>query len=163
MKGHHHVFANAAIDPVDGGDRPERRTDGHERRVSRMANRRDRTSGERRSLLPLLLNPIPRLDVVLGKWLAVSFFSIAGLALNLLGFAVVIANSGLHRSADTTRVLLTIALGIFPLSLFAAALQLLSATEPSAFVTCTSYAASARCRTNSTRLGRYFSMAWAKS
>jgi sodium transport system permease protein len=80
---------------------------------------------ERRSLLPLLLNPIPRLDVVLGKWLAISFFSIAGLALNLLGFAVVIANSGLHRTNDPTRLLLTIALGILPLSLFAAALQLL--------------------------------------
>ena len=80
---------------------------------------------ERRSLLPLLLNPILRLDVVLGKWLAISFFSVAGLAVNLLGFAVVIANSGLHKSADTTRVLLTIALGILPLSLFASALQLL--------------------------------------
>ncbi len=80
---------------------------------------------ERRSLLPLLLNPILRLDVVMGKWLAISFFSIAGLALNLAGFAVVIANSGLHRSGYTTRLLLTIALGILPLSLFAAALQLL--------------------------------------
>src|SRR6266851_1996777 len=27
---------------------------------------------ERRSLLPLLLNPIPRVDLLLGKWLAVS-------------------------------------------------------------------------------------------
>src|SRR5712675_1768457 len=32
---------------------------------------------ERRSLLPLLLNPVHRRDVVLGKWLAVSLFSIA--------------------------------------------------------------------------------------
>ena len=36
-----------------------------------------------------------------------------------------IANSGLHRTSDTTRLLLTIALGIIPLSLFASALQLL--------------------------------------
>ena len=35
---------------------------------------------ERRSLMPLLLNSVNRRDVVLGKWLAVSLFAIAGLA-----------------------------------------------------------------------------------
>src|SRR5260370_11806765 len=53
---------------------------------------------QRRSLLPLLLNPVPRLRIVLGKWLAVSLFSVLGLILNLLGFAVVIATSGMHIS-----------------------------------------------------------------
>jgi ABC-type Na+ efflux pump permease subunit len=41
---------------------------------------------ERRSLLPLLLNPVSRRSVVLGKWLAVSFFALAGLIVNVLGF-----------------------------------------------------------------------------
>src|ERR1700733_1278570 len=51
---------------------------------------------ERRSLLPLLLNPVHRGDVVLGKWLAVSLFSIVGLAVNLLGFWAVFVTSGMH-------------------------------------------------------------------
>jgi sodium transport system permease protein len=79
---------------------------------------------ERRSLLPLLLNPVRRLDVAIGKWLAVSFFSIAGLAVNLLGFSVVIATSGMHATAAWWAV----ALGIFPLALFAASIQLLIST-----------------------------------
>ena len=49
---------------------------------------------ERRSLLPLLMNPLLRRDVVLGKWLAISTFAVAGLVVNLLGFAIVIAFSG---------------------------------------------------------------------
>jgi sodium transport system permease protein len=43
---------------------------------------------ERRSLVPLLMHPITRLDLLLGKWLAVAAFSGAGLALNLAGFAL---------------------------------------------------------------------------
>src|SRR5260370_26765531 len=40
---------------------------------------------ERRSLLPLLLNPVPRLHIALGQWMAVSLCSAAGLILNLTG------------------------------------------------------------------------------
>ncbi|HUB83882.1 MAG TPA: ABC transporter permease subunit [Bryobacteraceae bacterium] len=43
---------------------------------------------ERRSLVPLLMHPVTRRDLVLGKWLAVSAFDSAGLALNLAGFAL---------------------------------------------------------------------------
>src|SRR5690348_7709962 len=41
----------------------------------------DITTGERerRSLLPLLMNPITRLDLMIGKWLATSVFAIVGL------------------------------------------------------------------------------------
>src|SRR5258707_14165991 len=60
---------------------------------------------ERQSLLPLLLNPVPRLRMVLGKWLAVSLFSTGGLILNLTGFAVVIATSGMTINAAWTRFL----------------------------------------------------------
>jgi sodium transport system permease protein len=45
---------------------------------------------ERRSLLPLLMHPVTRLDVLLGKWLAVALFSAAGLAANLIGFALLL-------------------------------------------------------------------------
>jgi len=83
---------------------------------------------ERRSLLPLLLNAVDRRDVVLGKWLAVSLFSIAGLAFNLLGFSVVFVTSGMRLNAPWPRLLLAIALGIFPLPLLAASMQLLLST-----------------------------------
>src|SRR5215469_234002 len=34
---------------------------------------------ERKSLLPLLLNAVPRERIAMGKWLAVSFFAVIGL------------------------------------------------------------------------------------
>ena len=45
----------------------------------------DSTAGERErgSLVPLLLNPVSRRDVIVGKWIGVSFFSLAGLVLTL--------------------------------------------------------------------------------
>lgn len=51
----------------------------------------DATAGERErgSLVPLLLNPIPSLQLVAGKWIAVAAFAIAGLTLNLVGFTAV--------------------------------------------------------------------------
>jgi len=69
---------------------------------------------ERRSLVPLLMHPVTRLDLLLGKWLAVAAFSAAGLALNLVGFALV-----LHRLPPP---ILTLCL--IPLSMLAAALEI---------------------------------------
>ncbi len=83
---------------------------------------------ERHSLLPLLLNPVPRLRIVLGKWLAVSLFSVLGLTLNLLGFAVVFATAGMHLNVVWIRFLLAVIVGIFPLTLLAASMQLLIST-----------------------------------
>jgi sodium transport system permease protein len=83
---------------------------------------------ERRSLLPLLLNPLRRLDVVIGKWLSVSFFSITGLTINLLGFALVFAIAGMHMPVAWPQFLLVVVLGFFPLALFAAAIELLIST-----------------------------------
>jgi sodium transport system permease protein len=68
---------------------------------------------ERRSLLPLLMHPLTRLDVLLGKWLAVTVFSVASLALNILGFALL-----LRRMPSWQ-----IALCMLSLSLLAAALE----------------------------------------
>jgi sodium transport system permease protein len=75
---------------------------------------------ERRSLLPLLMNPILRRDVVLGKWLAISSFALAGVILNLLGFAIVV------RFSFT--LLMAVTLALIPLVLFAAAVELLIST-----------------------------------
>ena len=73
---------------------------------------------ERRSLVPLLMHPATRLDLLLGKWLAVAAFSAGGLALNLLGFALLF-----HRLPPP---LLDACL--IPLSLLAAALEILVST-----------------------------------
>src|SRR5260370_17875886 len=79
---------------------------------------------ERRSVLHLLLKPVSRLHIVLGKWLAVSIFSILGLILNLLGFAVVMATSGMQMNVISARYLPAVIIGILPLALFAASAQL---------------------------------------
>lgn len=71
---------------------------------------------ERRSLVPLLSNPVPRLEIVLGKWLAVAVFSTAGLLLCLVTFRLVYTPAG----SSLMLVLLT---GMLPLALLAAALE----------------------------------------
>ena len=82
---------------------------------------------ERRSLLPLLLNPVSRRNVVLGKWLAVSYFAMAGRVVDVVGFAVVFATAGTHISAGPGR-LLPGALGLVSLPFLAASIQLLIST-----------------------------------
>ena len=75
---------------------------------------------ERRSLLPLLMNPLLRRDVIIGKWMAISVFASAGLALNLAGFALVLKLSLAQA--------LIASLTLIPLAGFAAALELLIST-----------------------------------
>jgi sodium transport system permease protein len=91
----------------------------------------DATAGERerRSLVPLLLNPITRLDLVVGKWAGVSAFTLAGLALTLGGFTLALEWGGVELPAALTGVLLIwVVCGLLPLALFGAALDLLAAT-----------------------------------
>jgi sodium transport system permease protein len=83
---------------------------------------------ERRSLLPLLLTAVPREEIMLGKWLAVSFFALAGLLVDLLGFAIVLALTGIHAPALSLPSLALLAFGLFSLPLLAAAMQLLIST-----------------------------------
>jgi sodium transport system permease protein len=73
---------------------------------------------ERRSLLPLLLNPVIRSDVAMGKWLAVAVFSCAGLAINLAAFSLVLASPSLLFRFPL----------LLPLCLLAAALEVLTST-----------------------------------
>lgn len=83
---------------------------------------------ERHSLLPLLLNPVRRLEILLGKWLALSLFAIAGLMLNLAGFAVVFSSAQMRVAVSLPRLALVLVLGILPLPLLAASVQLLLST-----------------------------------
>ena len=50
----------------------------------------DMTAGERErgSMEPLLMNPVSRLSLVLGKWLAVGIYGIGVVALTMAGFAI---------------------------------------------------------------------------
>jgi sodium transport system permease protein len=82
---------------------------------------------ERKSLLPLLLNAVPRQRIVIGKWIAVSFFAWLGLVINILGFSVVVALSGIRPSVGL-RALLMVGCGLFSLPLLAASVQLLIST-----------------------------------
>jgi sodium transport system permease protein len=68
------------------------------------------------------MNPVRRREIVFGKWLAVGLFSVAGLILNLAGFAIMFAHAGIHLPW------LAVIAGILPLALLAASLQLLIST-----------------------------------
>lgn len=80
---------------------------------------------ERRSLLPLLLNPISRRDVIAGKWLAVAAFTAAGLLLNLVGFAGTWVMARMPMPVNQTYLLLTLGAGLLPLTLLSSAIELL--------------------------------------
>lgn len=73
---------------------------------------------ERRSLLPLLVNPVIRRDVVIGKWLAVAAFSCAGLIINVAAFSMVLSSAAMFLKLP---ILLSVAL-------LAAALEVLIST-----------------------------------
>jgi sodium transport system permease protein len=90
----------------------------------------DATAGERerRSLLPLLLNPVERSAVVAGKWLAVTAFAIAVLALNCVATIAVLAWAAPGvLAARLPLVLMWMAVGLVPLAALGAALSILVA------------------------------------
>lgn len=94
----------------------------------------DATAGERerRSLEPLLLNPISRIRLLIGKWLATTVFSLGVLALATTLFVVTV------QFADTSELGITVRFGVeqalsaltalVPLAVLASALQMLVAT-----------------------------------
>ena len=99
----------------------------------------DSTAGERErgSLEPLLLNPVSRSSIVIGKWLATSLASTIIALVTLLGFMLTIQYLPLERLG------MKVALGplqagqilaaILPLTLFGAGLQMLIATFARSF------------------------------
>jgi sodium transport system permease protein len=99
----------------------------------------DATAGERErgSLEPLLLNPVSRRAIVLGKWLATALTSACVALLTLGGFVITIHMLPLERlgmkvalgPTESAQILAT----ILPLGLFGAALQMLIATFARSF------------------------------
>jgi sodium transport system permease protein len=89
----------------------------------------DATAGERErgSLVPLLLNPVPSLHLIAGKWIAVATFAVAGLMMNLAGFTMVLEWSGVEPPVGTTGpLLLSIVCGLIPVALLGASLHVLT-------------------------------------
>lgn len=84
---------------------------------------------ERRSLLPLLLNPVSRRDVTTGKWLAVAVFSAAGLLVNVAGFAITWRIAGMPAPGNWGHLLLVLTVGLIPLTMFSSAIELLISTN----------------------------------
>jgi len=85
---------------------------------------------ERRSLLPLLINPVSRLEIAVGKWLATSLYGVGGVILNLLGFtlAFTVSNTPISIAGRSTPLIVAVLFGLVPLALLAAALELLIST-----------------------------------
>jgi len=84
---------------------------------------------ERRSLLPLLLTPVTRRAVIVGKWLAVTVFSLLGVTVTLLAFAAVFYARGTSVPLLSPSGLVSWAVaGLFPLAFLAAALEVAIST-----------------------------------
>ena len=91
----------------------------------------DATAGERerKSLEPLLVNPVPRTTIVIGKWMAAVVFSAAGLllvmVLNFFAMSKVpLEEIGIVFDIGQTEII-GIILVTLPLALFAPAIQIL--------------------------------------
>jgi sodium transport system permease protein len=88
----------------------------------------DTTAGEkeRRSLEPLLINPVPRWEVMAGKLLATMLFAMASLTLTLISFKIVlplmpVGSFGMNLNLDLTTMVL-ILLVIAPVAIMASSL-----------------------------------------
>lgn len=99
----------------------------------------DTTAGERErgSLEALLLNPVPRRTLVLGKWLATSVASLAVATVTLLGFMLTVRFLPLERLGMKMLLgpyeALVLWAAIAPLALFGSGAQMLIATFARSF------------------------------
>ena len=99
----------------------------------------DTTAGERErsSLEPLLLNPVSRRTLVLGKWAATTLTSIGVATLTLLGFMITVHFLPLEKLGMKVSLgpgeALSIWGAIVPLALFGSGLQMLVATFARSF------------------------------
>jgi sodium transport system permease protein len=99
----------------------------------------DSTAGERErsSLEPLLVNPVPRTAVVLGKWLATVAFSGVGISLILTSLTLALQRMplqelGLQLELGPAEIVGVLA-ATLPLAFFASGLQILVATFARSF------------------------------
>ncbi|MFO0659247.1 MAG: ABC transporter permease subunit [Polyangiaceae bacterium] len=94
----------------------------------------DTTAGERErgSLEPLLLNPIPRSWIILGKWSATVVAALSSIFVSIAGFMVAIRRAPLHdlgiRAVLDLHIVGLALLATIPLALFSSALQMMVAT-----------------------------------
>ncbi len=99
----------------------------------------DTTAGERErgSLEPLLLNPVPRSAIVVGKWLATVAFALACVLLTLVCCVVVLEYTPVRefgvQLALGPMVLVSVVLATVPMALLASALQMLVASFARSF------------------------------
>ena len=105
----------------------------------------DTTAGEkeRRSLEPLLINPVPRWQIMMGKLLATGIFGMASLVLTLLAFRITLpylplAALGMDLGLGVT-AMIGILLVVAPVALLAAALLTVMATYAKSFREAQSY------------------------
>jgi sodium transport system permease protein len=82
---------------------------------------------ERGSLEPLLMNPVSLWDLVLGKWLAICAFSLAGVVLTLLVALAVLSATPLHARMHASALLWMLVVAV-PLVPLAAGIDLLICT-----------------------------------
>jgi len=107
----------------------------------------DVTAGERErgSLEPLLVNPVPRLSIVGGKWLVAAIFALGSGALTAVCCVLVLRFSPLAEIGLQFRVtgwtVLGIALGVGPLALLSSSLQILVASFARSFREAQTYVA----------------------
>lgn len=105
----------------------------------------DSTAGERErgSLEPLLLNPVPRWQVVTGKWLAATFAALAGMMTTLFITSKVLSRLPLEdlgvRYHLGQHEMLLLVLTIAPVAMMAPALQLYLACFAKSFKEAQSY------------------------
>ncbi len=99
----------------------------------------DTTAGERErgSLEPLLLNPVPRSSIVIGKWLATVLASTAVAVVTLLGFMLTVhflplEELGMKVLLGPYQALVMLA-AVLPLALFGSGVQMLVATFARSF------------------------------
>jgi len=105
----------------------------------------DATAGEREraSLEPLMVNPISRLSLVLGKWLATILAATVTVLLTLVGFKLAVsqvplADIGVRAEFGPDQMLAILAV-VLPLTLMAAASQILISTFARSFKEAQSY------------------------
>ncbi len=99
----------------------------------------DTTAGERerRSLEPLLVNPVSRAALTAGKWLTTSVFGLASAWLTLVTFLLMmrfvpLEQLGVQLSLGGPQLLL-MAIAVAPMELFASSLQMFAATFARSF------------------------------
>ncbi len=85
---------------------------------------------ERKSLLPLVMNPVSKLQLIAGKWICIGVFSVVALFLNFLAFAIIIEHVLPARFVELAQLPLVacLLLAKVPLAMLAAAAELAIST-----------------------------------